>query len=101
MTTTKPPRETAAQKRTRIGMLLADYDAQNRALRKAQKDVESLKAQIKEIEPGTYGDWVRGEGTPREITDQEAVKMKYMEMGWTLPTKMTDPPITVTPKVGK
>ncbi len=90
-------RETAAQKRNRISMLLADYDARSRELRKLAKDVDSLKDQVKEIEPGTYGDWILGEGTPREITDQAAVKKDYAERGVPMPTKMTAPPITVTP----
>lgn len=89
-------RETAAQKRTRISMLLADYDARSRELRKLAKDVESLKEQVKEIEPGTYGDWILGTGTPREITDQAAVKQAYAERGEKMPTKMTEAPVTVT-----
>jgi hypothetical protein len=80
-------------------MLLADFDAKNRELRKLSKDVETMKAQIKlEVPAGTYGDFVRSEGTPRQITDMDAVKMKYMELGLEIPTKMTDPPVIVTPK---
>jgi hypothetical protein len=89
-------RETAAQKRTRISMLLADYDARSRELRKLTKDVDALKEQIREIPAGTYGDWTRGEGTPREIMDQTQVVKEYSERGVALPTKMTAPPIIVT-----
>lgn len=95
------PRETAAQRRTRIAMLLADYDARSRELRKLAKDVDSLKAQVREIEPGTYGDWVRGTGTPREIPDAAAIKAAYAERGEPIPTKMTEAPVTVTMVAGK
>ena len=89
-------RETAAQKRTRISMLLADYDARSRELRKLTKEVETLKAEVREVEPGTYGEWIRGTGTAREITDQQAVKEDYKARGVPMPTKMTEPPVTVT-----
>lgn len=94
-------KETAAARRSRISMLLADYDARSRELRKLAKDVDSLKEQIREIPPGTYGEWTRAEGTPREITDQAAVKAHYAEIGLPLPTKMTEPPVIVTPAAGK
>lgn len=93
-------RETAAQKRTRIAMLLADYDARSRELRKLEKDVKTLKSQVREIDPGTYGEWIRGTGTPREIIDNEAIKKGYAERGETIPTRMSEAPITVT-MVGK
>lgn len=89
-------RETAAQKRTRISMLLADYSNRSAELRKLVKIVDGLKEQVREIDPGTYGDWQRSTGTPREILDQAAIKAKYAELGLTLPTKMTDAPIVVT-----
>lgn len=91
----RTPRETAAQKRNRIAMLLADYDARSRELRKLAKDVDSLKEQVKEIEPGTYDEWTVSTGTPREIMDQAAVKREYQDRGQVLPTKMTDAPIVV------
>lgn len=90
-------RETAAQKRTRISMLLADYSNRAAELRKLVKIVDGLKEQVKEIDPGTYGDWQRSSGTPREILDQQAVKAKYAELGLTLPVKMSDAPIVVRP----
>lgn len=89
-------RETKAQKTARIAMLLADYDNQARTLRKLAKDVDSLKEQVREIPPGTYGEWTRGEGTPREILDQQAVKEDYARRGATLPTKVTEAPVTVS-----
>lgn len=91
-------KETAAQRRTRIGMLLADYDARSRELRKLAKDVDALKAQIREIEPGTYGDWIRGEGTPREVMDQQEAKRLLTAAGIPVPVKLTEAPITVTAK---
>jgi hypothetical protein len=94
-------KETAAQRRTRIGMLLADYDARSRELRKLQSIVKGLKEQIEEIPEGTYGEWVRSHGTPREIVDQAAIKAKFTELGEPLPMKMTAAPILVLPKAGK
>jgi len=89
-------KETAAQRRTRIAMLLADYDARSRELRKLTKEVDNLKAQVREVDPGTHGEWIRGTGTPREIVDQAAIKQAYAERGEPMPTRMTEPPITVT-----
>lgn len=90
------PRETAAQKRTRIALLLADYDARSRELRKLTKEVEGLKEQVKEIEPGTYGEWIRSEGTPREVLDQAAVREAYKARDEELPVKVTSAPVIVT-----
>ena len=89
-------RETAAQKRNRIAMLLADYDARSRDLRKLTKDVDTLKEQVREIPAGTYGEWTRAEGTPRTIVDHAAVKKYFSEHGAELPTKTTEAPIIVT-----
>lgn len=94
-------RETAAQRRTRIEMLLADYSNRASELRKLVKIVDGLKEQVKEIAPGTYGEWQRSTGTPREILDQTAIKAKYVELGLTLPVKMTDAPVVVRPVNGK
>jgi hypothetical protein len=93
------PRETAAQRRTRIAMLLADYDARSRELRKLTKIVDGLKEQIREVDAGTYGDWIRGHGTPREIMDMAAVKQDYADRGKPVPMKVTEAPIVVSPKV--
>lgn len=95
------PRETKAQKATRISMLLAEFDARQRELRKLDKIVDGLKEQVRDIEPGTYGEWVLSQGTPREIVDQAAIKLDYTERGVALPTKMTAPPIVVRPAAGK
>jgi hypothetical protein len=94
-------RETAAQRKTRIGMLLADYDARSRELRKLQSIVKGLKEQIEEVPEGTYGEWTRSHGTPREIVDQAAIKARFTELGEPLPMKMTAAPILVIPKAGK
>lgn len=92
-------RETAAQKRSRISMLLADFDARNRELRKLSKIVEGLKEQVREVEPGTYGDWIRGTGTPREIMDQAEARRLLELNGIPVPMKTTDAPVVVSPKV--
>lgn len=94
-------RETAAQKRTRIAMLLADFANRNAELRKLMKIVEGLKEQVKEVAPGDYGDWTRAQGTPREITDFAAVKAYFAERGDTVPTRMSEAPIIVTAKAGR
>jgi hypothetical protein len=91
-------KETAAQRKIRIGMLLADYDNQNRALLKLQKAVKDLKTQIKEIDPGTYGDWTLTTGTPREILDQRGAKDALTKAGIPIPMVMTDPPIVINPR---
>jgi hypothetical protein len=94
-------RETAAQKRTRIAMLLADYSNRAAELRKLSKIVDGLKEQVREIPLGVYGEWQRSEGTPREIADAVAIKARYAALGETLPTKMTEAPIVVRPVAGK
>jgi hypothetical protein len=94
-------RETAAQKRTRISMLLADYDARSKELRKIAKIVDGLKEQIREIEPGTYGDWIRSEGTPREILDQPAARKAMEAAGIPIPMKTTEAPVVVTPTAAR
>lgn len=94
-------KETAAQRKARFARLLADYDARSRELRKAAKDVDDLKQQIRtEVPPGTYGEWTRGEGTPREILDQAEAKNLLTARGIPIPTKMTDAPVTVTHVAG-
>ena len=94
-------KESAAARKIRFAMLLADYDARSRELRKITKEVETLKAQVKDIVPGTYGDFVLSHGTAREIVDQQAIKTAYAARGEQLPTKMTSAPVIVTPKVSK
>lgn len=94
-------KETAAQRKTRISMLLADYSNRAAELRKLSKIVDGLKEQVREIPSGTYGEWERAEGTPREIVDQVAVKKHYAEAGLVMPVKMTEAPLVVRPVVGK
>jgi hypothetical protein len=90
-------KETAAQRKTRIGLLLADYDETSRALRKHQKRADELKKQIKEEVPaGTYGEWIRSEGTPREILDQAEAKKRLEAAGIPIPVTVTSPPVIVT-----
>jgi hypothetical protein len=91
-------RETAAQKKTRISMLLADYANRSIEFRKLAKIVDGLKEQVKEIEPGAYGDWTLALGTPREILDQPAARKALTEAGIAVPMKMTDAPVVVSPK---
>lgn len=90
-------RITAAQKRKLAEMLLADYANRAAELRKLTKIVDGLKEQVRELEPGTYGTWTRGVGTPRAVLDHAAVKAFYARHGEDLPTKMTEAPIVVTP----
>jgi len=94
-------RETAAQKRSRISALIADYDARSRELNKLTTIVKGLKEQVREIEPGTYGDFVLGHGTPREIMDQQAARKLLTENGITVPMTTTQAPLTVNPKTSK
>lgn len=96
-----PVKETIAQRKARVSLLLADYDARSREVRKLSKDVEAMKDQLKEIDPGAYGDWILSRGTPREIMDQKAVKDDYTRRGEIMPTKVTDAPIVVAPAAGK
>jgi len=90
-------RETKAARASRVSMLLADFDARSKELNKLQTLVKGLKAQVAEIEPGTYGDWVRAYGTPRNVLDQAAVRADYAARGVDLPMKPTDAPVVVTP----
>jgi hypothetical protein len=94
-------RETAAQKRSRISALLADYDARNRELNKLTTIVKGLKAQIKEIEAGTYGDWVLGFKPGREITDAQALANILTEKGIEVPKRVTEDSIVITPRAAR
>lgn len=95
------PRETKAAKNIRIGMLLADYDARSRELRKLAKTVDDLKEQIRaeDLAEGAYGDFTYAAGTPREILDQQEAKKLLTQRGIPVPTQMTQAPIVVKPKV--
>lgn len=93
------PRETAAQKRTRISLLLADFDARQRELRKLEKIVDGLKEQVREIAPGTYNDWSVAEGTPRELLNQSEAKRLLTAAGIDVPTVMSKAPMVVKPVI--
>jgi hypothetical protein len=88
-------RETAAQKRRRIADLLAAYDETVRAKRKLEADEKTMKAQIRELQPGTYDDWSYEYGTPREILDQPQVARDYAARGEQPPKVTTQAPIVV------
>lgn len=94
-------KETAAQRKTRIGMLLADYDDKIRQQRKLAADIKALKAEIEKVPNGTYGDFIRSEGTPREILDQPKARDLLKLYGIDIPTVMTSAPIVVTPVAGR
>lgn len=96
-------RETAAQKKARISLLLGDYDAKSREANKLAKEVDALKEQIRALDltPGPYGDWIFGVGTPRNNVDNAAVRDHYREAGMELPRKLSEAPIIVNPKAGK
>ena len=89
-------RETKAQRAMRISLLLGEFDTRSKELNKLQTVVKGLKAQVAEIEPGTFGEWVRAEGTPRNVLDQGAVRADYAARGVELPMKTTDAPVVVT-----
>jgi hypothetical protein len=91
-------RETKTAMHARVGALLADFDARNREINKLKKIADGLKEQIKEIDPGTYGDWVLAKGTPREVLDQRAARELLTQHGVEVPMKLTDAPIVVTAK---
>jgi hypothetical protein len=90
------PKETIKARNARVGQLLAEYDAETAAQRKAETRVKELKALVDEIDSGTYGDWILSRGTPREILDQPAAKDIITKAGQVVPTKMTRPPLVVT-----
>jgi hypothetical protein len=94
-------RETAAQRKSRLSALIADFDARNRELNKLLTIVKGLKAQIKEIEPGTYGDWVLAFKPGRQIVDAQALATIHAEKGITVPMRTADDSIVVTPKAAR
>jgi hypothetical protein len=94
-------RETKAARASRVSMLLADFDARSKELNKLQAIVKGLKAQVAEIEVGTYGEWIRTEGTPRNMLDQPAVLADYAARGVEPPMKLTKAPVQVTPVAGR
>lgn len=89
------PRETKAQKNARVGALLAEYDEKSRQLRKLEKDVKDMKARVRELDEGTYGEWLFTLGTPREILDQAQVRKDYADRGEEVPKTTTEASIVV------
>lgn len=89
------PRETKAQKAARVALLLADYDAKCRELRKLGKTVDQLKEEIRTLDPGTYGEWMYAQGGTREILDQEAAKRWITDHGGEVPMTETRPSVVV------
>ena len=94
-------RETATQRKSRISALLADYDARNRELNKLTTIVKGLRAQVSEIDSGTYGEWALTRGAGREMLDQQAAKNKLTELGVEIPTFTTKGNLIVTPTAAK
>lgn len=94
-------RETKAQRTARVSALLADYDARSRELRKMESYVKDLKAQIRELDTGLYGDWSYEHGTPREILDQKEARKRLTDRGIPVPMAMTEAPIVVRTSVFK
>jgi hypothetical protein len=91
-------RETKTAMNARVSALLADFDARNREINKLKKIADGLKEQIKEIESGTYGDWVLARGTARYNLDQRAARELLTQHGVEVPVKLSEAPIVVTPK---
>lgn len=98
-----PRKETAAQRKTRIGLLVAQFDAENRELAKKAAIVKGLKTQLKDEVPpeavGTYGDFIISYAAPKEIVDQQAVKQLMAQHKIEIPTKLTEPALVVNPKL--
>lgn len=90
-------RETIKARNARVGSLLAEFDSVNGQLRKLEKMAKDLKEQVREIEPGAYGEWVLSHGTPREILDQRAARELIKGLGAVVPTTMTEAPLVVRP----
>ena len=89
------PRETKLQKGRRIERLLADYSAAHDRFRKVKRDFDQLKEEVRHVAPGSYGEWERADGTAREVTDMDAVRAHYRELGEEVPTKATESPVIV------
>lgn len=89
-------RETKAQKASRLTFKLGELDRISRELRKLTKQADELKAELRQEDPGTYGDWILSHGTPREILDQPAARKALTDAGFEIPTKMTDAPLVIT-----
>jgi hypothetical protein len=84
----------------RISLLLGEFDARSKELNKLQTIVKGLKAQVAEIEVGTYGEWIRTAGTARNMLDQRAVVADYAARGLEPPMMLTKAPVQVTHVAG-
>lgn len=93
------PRETIKQRNQRYSDLLADLKNRSEELNKLMTVVKGLRAQVEDIPPGTYGDWIRAEGTPRTVTDMDALRALLAKHSLEIPTKQTKAPVVVTPKI--
>lgn len=91
-------RETAAQKKSRISALLADYDARNRELAKLQTIVKGLKEQVRELSAGEYGEWRLAYNTPRQILDQAKARALLTGAGIEVPMVETQASVVVSHK---
>jgi hypothetical protein len=94
-------KETAAQKRARINALLADYDSRNHELNKLTSIVKGLKTQIRDIEPGTYGDLTLTFGAGREMFDQAEAKRLLTDHKLDIPVFTTQGVIVITSKAAR
>lgn len=92
-------RETAAQKKSRVSALLADYDARTRELNKLTTIVKGLKEQVRELSAGEYGDWRLAYSSPRQILDQAKARVLLTGAGIEVPMVETAAPVVVSPKV--
>lgn len=97
-----PTREAKIVRKTKaqIGMLLADFDAKNRAANKLAADVKSLKEEIRalSLKEGTYGEMAFSYGTPREQLDQKRAKQLLVEKGIAVPMSTSESPLVIKPK---
>lgn len=93
-------RETAAQKRTRISMLLADFDARNREANKLNAIVKGMREQIKELKAGTYGEWQLAFTPGRQIVDAAALNEIHAKLKIEVPMKSSAPSVVVVPVAG-
>lgn len=84
-------------------MLLGDYDARSKELRKLTSIVDGLKEQVREVHAkegdGKFGDWTLAGGTPREILDQAEAKKRLVDRGIPVPVRLTTAPVIVKPVV--
>lgn len=90
-------KETIKQRNARVGDLLAHYHEVNAQVKKLSNELDALKEQVRQEDPGVYDGWELAHGTPREIMDQPAVKKDYEQRNVAVPTTTTQPPLIVRP----